>query len=161
VLWVFQNIDPTAFAAAQSGSRDDTADRIAEAEHQIQSIGRQVQKLTALIINDDAPSPSLVTALKAQEAQLLTAESCLEALKVQKKPELPPVPDDLTVPAVRRALRKEIARWCSKVEIFADHFVFWLTVKYGIKVPLEGEPAAIYHAPEQFAAEAAEAAAVA
>ena len=149
VLWLMENLDPEIMAKVRSGAHDDTQDRVNMANQQIQSLEKQVAKLTRLIVNDDDPSPSLVSQLKEHESQLRTAWTGLETLTVaaKKNREIPVLPDqtDLARPEVRRALRKNIAQMCEKIEVFEDNLIVWFTTRTGIRVNLTGEPKAAYH----------------
>jgi hypothetical protein len=118
------------------------------ARQQIQVLEKQVAKLTRLTVNDDDPSPSLVAELKNHETQLTAARTGLEALELAsaKTHSLPrlPVKEELTRPETRRALRKEIAQWCEKIEVFEEHLIVWFTDRHGIRVNLSGPPIALY-----------------
>ena len=149
VLWLMENLDPEIMVKVRSGAHDDTQDRVTMANQQIQSLEKQVAKLTRLIVNDDDPSPSLVSQLKDHEAQLRIARTGLEALTVaaKKNREIPVLPnqEEMTRPEVRRALRKNIAQMCEKIEVSDDHLIVWFTKRTGIRVNLTGEPKAAYH----------------
>jgi len=149
VLWLMGNLDPEMLTKARTGAHDDTKDRLTTAKQQILSLEKQVSKLTRLTVNDDDPSPSLIAELKNHEGQLRAAKAGLEAVELAaaKTHELPEIPaqEDLTRPENRRALRKQVAQWCMKIEIFRDHLIVWFTAKTGISVNLSGEPVASYH----------------
>jgi hypothetical protein len=68
-------------------------------------------------------------------------------LAAAKTHELPQIPaeGDLSRPENRRALRKQIAQWCTKIEIHREHLIVWFTHRTGIKVNLSGEPVASFH----------------
>jgi hypothetical protein len=68
----------------------------------------------------------------------------LAAAKTHAIPIMPDE-DELTRPETRRALRKQIAQWCKKVELFEAHLVVWFSDRNGIKVNLSGDPVAQYH----------------
>jgi hypothetical protein len=149
VIWLIQNLDPKMLEKARYGAKDDTQVRLTAAKQQIQDLERQVSKLTRLTLNDDDPSPSLVGELKNHESQLRVARTGLETLELAaaKTHAIPIMPDEdeLTRPETRRALRKQIAQWCKKVELFEAHLVVWFSDRNGIKVNLSGDPVAQYH----------------
>jgi DNA invertase Pin-like site-specific DNA recombinase len=149
VLWLMGNLDPEMLTRARTGAHDDTQDRLTTAKQQIQSLEKQVSKLIRLTLNDDDPSQSLITELKNHEGQLRAAKAGLEAMELAaaKTHELPTLPDEdaLTRPENRRALRKQIAQWCQKIEIHRAHLIVWFTDRTGIKLNLAGEPVASFH----------------
>lgn len=149
VIWLMQNLDPKMLTKARTGAHDDTNDRLTTAKQQIQGLEKQVAKLTRLTLNDDNPSPSLIAELKNHESQLKAATEGLAALNLaaMKTHEVPKLPEEeeMARPETRRALRKEIAQWCQKIEIFDANLIVWFTDRHGIKVNLKGEPVAEYH----------------
>ena len=142
VLWLFLNLDPTLVSRAKHGAQSDTQDRIKETAQRVERLSKQVERVTALLMTDPDPSPSLMGALKEAEAQLGLAKEELEALNLTHKNTVavPSVPDDLSKPETRRAVRAEIAQWCSRIEIGKDDLTVWFGERNGIKVNLEGEP---------------------
>ena len=159
MVWLMGNLDPKMMARVRTGAHNDTSDRIAATERQIQAAEKQVTKFTRLILADDDPSAALVAELKAQEAELKSAKAGLETLQLSaaKTTELPKLPNagDLSNPETRRALRKEISRWCTKIEVFADYMIVWFNERYGIMIPLVGPPCATYHDLDHLAVERA------
>ena len=147
LLWAFSTMDPQILARARSGVRDDTQDRLDERQFQIDEASRQIAKYRRLIENDPDPSMTLVLELKRHETEFKEAQENLSTLQVQsaKANEVPVVPDDLTKPETRRALRAEIAQWCKNIEVFAEDLVIWFTADHGIRIPLEGEPKLFIH----------------
>ena len=142
VLWLFTNLDPALVSRAKQGARSDTQDRITEAAQQVERLTKQIEKVTLLVMTDPEPSPSLMKALKEAESKLTVAEEELSALKFvsANAAAIPVVPDDLSKPETRRAVRAGIAQWCSHIELGEDELTVWFGERNGIRVNLVGEP---------------------
>lgn len=141
ILSLIRDLDPRMLSRAREGAHSDTSDRVADSERLVESIDKIIRKLTVLIVTDPNPSPSLVDQLKEHEAKLKIATEKLSTEKISaaKIVSVPTIPDDLSKPETRRAVRAEIAQWCQSIEVRAGVLIVWFSERHGIAVGLDDE----------------------
>jgi DNA invertase Pin-like site-specific DNA recombinase len=144
ILWLIKNLDPAMLSRARQGAHSDTKDRVAEAERQVETLEKMRLKYKFLIRADPEPSPTLVADLKEYEAQLTNATEELAQIKLEseKVVSVPSIPDDLSLPETRRAVRAEISQWCQNIEMRKECLIVWFSPHHGIAVSLGKEPVA-------------------
>ena len=135
-----KTVAPEMLARARGGAVSDHAARITETEKYVFECEKQIKKLTQYVIDVDNPSPSLVEQLKLYEVKKANGKSSLQQLRARQIAELavPAFNSDLSKPEQRRAMRAEISRWCSKIEVFEDKMIIWFSPKNGLGVNLVG-----------------------
>ena len=144
VLWLVRNLDPVMLTRARHGAQCDTRDKVAESQQQVDTITKIINKVNKLIMYTDKKPQTLVQQLLVLEDELEVANQNLSAAKTEaaKVVSVPVLPDDMSLPETRRAVRAEISQWCQKIEVRKDCLIVWFSTRHGIAVSLGKEPVA-------------------
>lgn len=141
LLALLRAIDEDAFKLPKANERDGVAD----AQQRVKCAVRQVEKLRRLILNDDDPSPTLVTELKNAEREHDEAKRAegraFDQREKASRGKFAVDSLDLTNDAHRARLHATIAKTFESLTFGRDHFHAWFDEKnrQGVEVPLSGE----------------------
>ena len=144
VLWLVRHLDPVMITRARQGAQCDNRNMVAEAQQQVGAITKIIEKVKNLLLYTDKKPETLVQQLLVLEEELKIATENLAAAKIEASivVSVPDIPDDMSKPETRRAVRAEISRWCQKIEVRKDILIVWFSARHGIAIGLGKEPVA-------------------
>ena len=145
LLWLVGAFDPQILFRANIKTCKGERSRLTTILNRIEDIASEFNSSHGLPAHHEDTAPDSADDAIRRAIGLVFAEStdASPATSPTATVNAPALPMDLSRPDNRRAIRANIAQWCSHIELWETEFVIWFTETRGLRINLHGAPEAV------------------